>query len=86
MIVQHNPVTTQTPCQCQQLARPAGMGAITLPQFQIGGYTFDWKWIAIGALALYVAYRLLNRGGAKSASRRQRRLIQARAAYDLAKV
>ena len=83
MIVDRRP--TQNLGQCSSCNPPAvrGVGALTLPSFDLS--SIDWRWIAALAVAAFLIWKFTrgSRGGAER--RRQLRLARARYQMDLAK-
>jgi hypothetical protein len=74
----------QNQCMCGgNCARHAGVGALTLPSFDLS--SIDWRWIAALAVAAFLIWKFArgSRGGAER--RRQLRLARARYQMDLAK-
>lgn len=71
--------------QCSGCNTPAerGVGALTLPSFDLS--SIDWKWIAAIAVAAFLIWKFTSgrRGG--SERRRQLRLARAKYLMDLAK-
>lgn len=69
---------------CRQPAASHGVGAITLPSFDLA--SLDWRWIAGLAIAGFLIWKFMRRsGGMGSERRRQLRLARARYQMELAK-
>lgn len=71
------------PGQCATCARPAGVGALTLPSFDLS--SIDWRWIAAIAVAAFLIWKFARGGRGGAERRRQLRLARARYQMDLAK-
>ncbi len=62
---------------------PRGVGALSLPSFDLS--SIDWRWIAALAVAAFLVWKFTRGSRGGSERRRQLRLARARYEMDLAK-
>lgn len=71
-------------CSGRQLAPRPGMGAITMPSFDLS--QIDWRWIVGLAIAGFLIWKFMRRGSSGSAKRKELRLARAKYALEAAKI